>query len=162
MITQSATRSSMDGVETLIIRLRRPPFCSVATKRPCTRGLILAPKATWRCKNVVVGPLRQILWRKPMATFRVVSEVTSGFLNIFRELKSRLFLASNTQQQIIAQSWRCGEFSSAAAAHRRGVLQRSVGTRVRRCQPGQCGRSRAPPNTNSDNSRRRWRTIPWR
>ena len=72
------------------------------------------------------------------------------------------FDAFDTQQQIIAQSWPYAESSSAAGAHHRGALRLSAGSQARRCRLEQYGRSRARPNMNSDNSRRRWRTIPSR
>ncbi len=38
--------------------------------------------------------------------------------------------------------------------------RRSGGSRARRCRPARCGRTRAPPSSCSDSSRRRWRTSP--
>src|SRR5262249_57974568 len=63
---------------------------------------------------------------------------------------------------ISARSCRCDGSFSAATTRRRAALRRSADSRERRCRPARCGRSRARPNRNSDNSRRRWRTSPWR
>src|SRR6266446_46877 len=58
--------------------------------------------------------------------------------------------------------FRCAGSSSAAASRRKAALPRSAGSRARRYRWARCGRSRAPPNTNNDSSRRHWRTTPSR
>ena len=63
---------------------------------------------------------------------------------------------------ISVQSWRCGGFSSVAAARRKAAPRRSADSRARRYRLARCGRSRAPPNRNNGSSRRRWRRIPWK
>src|SRR5262249_59415923 len=63
----------------------------------------------------------------------------------------------------ISARWcRCAGASSSATARRKAAPRRSAGSPARRYRPARCGRSRARPNRNSDNSRRRWRTSPWR
>ena len=54
------------------------------------------------------------------------------------------------------------DFSFAVAGCRKAGLRRWAGSRGHKYRPARCGRSRARRNTNNDNSRRRWRTIPSR
>src|SRR5450631_1844189 len=58
--------------------------------------------------------------------------------------------------------FRCAGSSSAAATRHRAALPPSAGSRAHRYRRARCGRSRAPPNTNNDSSRRHWRTTPSR
>src|SRR5579862_974971 len=62
----------------------------------------------------------------------------------------------------IARSLPCGGFFSAGAAHRKAALRQLADSPEHRYRPVRHGRSRAPPSTNSDSTRRHWRTTPWR
>jgi hypothetical protein len=77
-------------------------------------------------------------------------------------LAQRIQVRFRRKSAISVRLWRCGGFSSAAAARRRAAPLRSADSRARRYRPARCGRSRALRNRNNGSSRRRWRTIPWK